>query len=310
MSLKQIGTLVIGGGGYIGSNVVPILLKNGREVTVLGRDVRPKYAMPLGVTYIQGDFSQKNLISNLLEENQEVIHLAYASIPNTSFDNPLADLLDNLPPAVHLFSEAARLGVKLLLVSSGGTVYGEATSIPINEMHPTMPISPYGVTKLTLENYAYLFGKIHGLRYVCVRPSNAYGPGQRPFSGQGFIATAIGSVISGSPITIFGARGAVRDYIYIDDLAEGIVRALLDGCDGETYNIGSGIGLSNGDIIEILRPLIHPLGLELFVNYQPERPFDVRANCLDSAKIMMDTGWKSSVGFEVGLKRTIDSMLV
>ena len=117
-------------------------------------------------------------------------------MPNTSFDNPLSDLLQNLPPTVQLFSEAADRGVKLVLVSSGGTVYGEAIKLPICETHPTKPISPYGVTKRTLENYAYLYAATHGLKFVCVRPANAYGVGQRAFVGQGFISTAMAEIVN------------------------------------------------------------------------------------------------------------------
>jgi len=98
-------------------------------------------------------------------------------------------LLENLPPTVQLFAEVAASGRKLVFVSSGGTVYGEASKLPIREDHPTKPISPYGVTKLTLESYAHLYAVTHGLKFVCVRPANAFGPGQKPFTGQGFMPT-------------------------------------------------------------------------------------------------------------------------
>src|ERR1019366_9002266 len=166
--------LVIGGAGYIGSHLVPQLAAAGRRVTVLGRREFPKYELPEGANYVSGDFAQLELIRRLLDEHHEVIHLAFASVPNTSFENPLEDLVQNLPPTVQLFSEAAAKGAKLILVSSGGTVYGEAEELPIIESHITKPISPYGVTKLTLESYAYLYAATHGLKFVCVRPSNAY----------------------------------------------------------------------------------------------------------------------------------------
>lgn len=294
-------TLVIGGAGYIGSSLVPQLVAAGRRVTVLGRSVVPQYGLPEGVGYVAGDFAQHDLICGLLDTHDEVIHLAYATVPNTSFENPLADLLQNLPPTVQLFAEAADRGVKLVLVSSGGTVYGEAVELPIRETHPTRPISPYGVTKLTLENYAYLYATTHGLKFVCVRPSNAYGPGQRPFVGQGFIATAMASVMRGMPIKVFGEHGAIRDYLYVSDLASGIVSALMQGRLSETYNLGSGAGLSNLEVVGLLKPLMREIGYEVQVENLPERAFDVRANVLDSAKLRIDTGWKPVVGFDEGL---------
>ena len=301
---NKLNTLLIGGAGYIGAHLVPQLIATGRCVTVLGRSATPRYELLAGVDYVAGDFAQHELISRLLDGHQEVIHLAYATVPNTSFENPLADLLQNLPPTVQLFSEAADRGVKLVLVSSGGTVYGEADELPICETHPTKPISPYGVTKLTLENYAYLYAATHGLKFVCVRPANAYGVGQRPFVGQGFIATAMASAMRGMPVKIFGPCGTIRDYLYVSDLASGIVSTLEHGHLSETYNLGSGIGLSNLEVIEAFKPLMREIGCEVQVENLPERAFDVKANVLDSTKLQEHTGWKARVEFDDGLRRT------
>lgn len=305
-SIATIKTLVIGGAGYIGAHLLPQLIATGRHVTVLGRSSTPKYALPENTTYVSGDFCQRDLVGELLADHQEVIHLAYATVPNTSFDNPLGDLLQNLPPTVQLFSEAADRQVKLVLISSGGTVYGEANQLPIQETHQTKPISPYGVTKLTLENYAYLYAATHGLRFVCVRPGNAYGVGQRPFVGQGFISTAMASVMRGMPIKIFGQHGTVRDYLYVSDLASGIVNALEHGQLSETYNLGSGVGLSNADVIEAIKPLMRKIGCDVQVESLPERAFDVKANVLDSTKLKEHTGWRPQVKLEDGLVRTYE----
>lgn len=306
MTSSSNNTLVIGGAGYIGSHLTAQLLATGRKVTVLGRSLVPSNALPNGVNYIAGDFGQHQLITELLDKHEEVIHLAYATVPNTSFENPLADLLQNLPPTVQLFSEIADRGIKLVLVSSGGTVYGEAEKLPISETHPTKPISPYGVTKLTLENYAYLYAATHGLKFICVRPANAYGAGQKPFVGQGFISTAIASVMRGQPIKIFGQSGSVRDYIYVSDLAAGIVCALESGSLSETYNIGSGVGLSNMDVINAITPLLESTNCKLSVEHYPERTFDVKSNVLDATKIQQLTGWQPKVQFKDGLLFTLD----
>ena len=178
---QGLSALLIGGGGYIGSHLVPMLKASGRQVTVLGRRAQPAYSLPADVAYVEGDFADKTLLCRLLDIHQEVIHLAYATVPNTSYDDPMIDLRQNLCPAITLFTELAARNGRLLLVSSGGTVYGNALLVPISEGHPTQPISPYGVTKLTLERYANFYAVTRGLQYVCVRPANAYGVGQRPF---------------------------------------------------------------------------------------------------------------------------------
>jgi len=299
-------TLIIGGAGYIGAHLVQQLVAKGRQVTVLGRSPAPRFMLPEDVDYIVGDFAQHDMLCELLDLHQEVIHLAYSSVPNTSCENPLADLLQNLEPTVQLFSEVAARGLRLVFVSSGGTVYGEATELPMNETHSVKPISPYGVTKLTLENYANLYATTHGLKCVCVRPSNAYGVGQRPFIGQGFIATAMAFSMRGIPIKIFGEQGTVRDYLYVSDIASGIVSALERGKISQVYNLGSGKGLSNLDVIEDLKPLMQEIGREVQVEHLPDRAYDVRRNILDSSKLTIDTGWKPQVNFIEGMTMTRD----
>ncbi|HEY8035039.1 MAG TPA: NAD-dependent epimerase/dehydratase family protein [Methylobacter sp.] len=278
-SNSSTNTLVIGGAGYIGAQLVPQLVATGRRVTVLGRSLTPRYKLPVAVGYVARDFAQHDLINRLLDTHQEVVHLAYATVPNTSFENPLADLLQNLPPTVQLFSEAADRGVKLVLVSSGGTIYGEATKLPIREDHPTKPFSPYGVTKLTLENYAHLYAVTRGLQFICVRPANAFGIGQRPFVGQGFISTAMASAMRGQPIRIFGQNGTIRDYLYVSELAAGIVSALKKGHLSETYSLGSGVGLSNLDVIKGITPLIKELECEVCVEFLPNVPLMSKPMC-------------------------------
>lgn len=299
-------TLVIGGGGFIGGHLVPLLINSGRRVTVLGRSAAPRTTLPAEATYVSGDFGNTALIRSLLAAHAEVVHLAYATVPNTSYANPLGDLLENLPPTVQLFALAAELGLRLVLVSSGGTVYGEAAALPITETHATHPISPYGVTKLTLEKYAHLYAVTHGLDVVCLRPANAYGEGQRPFTGQGFIPTAMASALRGEPVRIFGARGTVRDYIHVHDIATGMLAALDRGETGGVYNLGSGVGRSNLDVVEAMAPLLADIGCAVRTAHEPERPFDVRANVLDSGRLTARTGWRPSVNFSDGLRRARD----
>lgn len=297
--------LVIGGAGYIGRYLLPILLGAGKQVTVLGRKPLSFWELPENIQYVEGDFGNYQLISKLLDLHDQVIHLAYATVPNTSYENPLADLLENLPATVQLFTEIAQRGLKLLLVSSGGTVYGEAEFLPIPETHPTKPISPYGLTKLTIENYARLYSVTKGLKYICVRPSNAYGVGQAPFTGQGFISTAIASIMQNKNVTIFGQQGTVRDYIYISDLASGIFSALEKGDLNETYNIGSGIGLSNFEIVLKIKDKLETLGYKVVVQHMPAREFDVKQNVLNTEKLTAHTGWYPSIDFDRGLISTL-----
>lgn len=307
--MSSTNTLVIGGAGYIGSNLVAQLVAAGRGVTVLGRSAAPRRAVATGAVYVSGDVADTALLDKLLDAHSEVIHLAYATAPNTAFANPLEDLMQNLRPAVALFAGAAQRGIRLVMVSSGGTVYGEAQSLPMREDHPTRPISPYGATKLTIEHYAHLSAATDALEFVCVRPANAYGAGQRPFVGQGFVATAMASAMQGRAIKIFGERGTVRDYLYVSDLASGIIAALEKGRPSETYNIGSAIGLSNFDVVSAMSDLLGRHGIEVAVEHLPERLSDVRANVLDYAKLQEHTGWRPHTGLAEGLALTYQWLL-
>lgn len=258
-----------------------------------------------GVTYVKGDYSQAYLLKKLLDQHQEVIHLAYSTVPNTSFENPISDLLQNLPPSIQLFSEAALRGIKLILVSSGGAVYGDIGRDPIKENYPVNPISPYGVTKLTIEKYAYLYSITHNLNYICIRPSNVYGRNQQAFTGQGFIATAIASILTNKPIKIYGKNGSIRDYIHVSDLVSGILSVIHQGRLSETYNIGSGIGYSNIDIIEKISLLIKETRFKAMIDFSQERLFDVKVNVLDSSKLNAHTGWVPKLDIYEGLSDTI-----
>lgn len=298
--------LLIGGNGYIGRALAPLLVQRGTSVTVLSRTPALAGMASNGIRHVTGEYGDPAVIAPLLDTHQLVVHLAYATVPNTSFDSPLLDLTENLVPAVGLFDGIAARGRLLVLISSGGTVYGEARQIPVSEDHPLHPISPYGVTKLTLENYAHLYSVTKGLRYICIRPANAFGPGQRPFAGQGFIATAFGCAMLERPISVFGEYGTVRDYLYIDDLARGLADIVTCGALSQTYNLGSGVGRSNLDVIDAINSVVHEDGLRLDIEHLPARPFDVAVNILNASKATRATGWSPTTTFEQGLRATYE----
>lgn len=301
-------TCVIGGAGFIGRFVVEELLRRGdRQVVVVGREDEAPH-LPAAVRYVQHPpDTTTELLVQTLSSVDEVIDLAYATVPQTSFQNPVNDILVNLPEAVRLFEQAAKLKLrKFIWISSGGTVYGPAQTVPLAEDHPTNPISPYGITKLAIEKYAHMYFHFSKLPIVCVRPANAFGPGQRVYAGQGFIGTAIASLLDNRTIDIFGEEGTIRDYLHINEMAAGIVAALIDGRPGEVYNLGSGEGHSNRHVVDLLMPLARAQGLTPEIRILAERPFDVKSNVLDSSKLCAHTGWQPSQSFNKSLQQTWD----
>jgi UDP-glucose 4-epimerase len=301
---------VIGGAGFIGTWLVRALLASGRDVTAMGRSAAPPPGFPAAARYVAGDYADRGRLRETFGGVDEVIDLAYATVPQTSYADPVFDIQANLPPSVGLLEEALAAGLKrVVFVSSGGTVYGPTDRLPIGEDAPTWPVSPYGITKLTIEKYARMFHRLHGLPVTIVRPGNAYGPGQRPFSGQGFIATAVATVLSGGEIPLFGAGDTVRDYVYVNDVASGILAALQDGAPGEIYNIGTGIGRSTAEVVAAIRRLAEPRGYRARTRSLPSRGFDVPANVLDAAKLVARTRWRPQTAFDAGLAATWEAML-
>lgn len=309
MQRKRAKTCVIGGAGFIGTYVTRLLVSAGRDVTVLGRRSRPDVDVPPGVSYLSGDYGDLSVLRNALRGVDELVDLAYATVPQTSFNDPIFDIGANLPQSVQLLQEAAAMSVrKVVVVSSGGTVYGIANALPIAENHPTNPISPYGITKLTIEKYAGMFRLVSNLPVVIARPGNAYGEEQRAFAGQGFIAAAIHSIVRGEKIAIFG-EGTIRDYLHVSDIASGIVALLECGEPGNAYNIGSGSGRSNLEVLQVIEPLARAAGLAVRTERLPERRFDVPSNVLDIRKLRAASGWRPQVDFSSGIERVWRAVL-
>ena len=294
---------VIGGGGFIGKFLVDELLQSGRDILVLGRQPKPRYKLNEKAVYAKCDYADRSELIRHLKQCNEVIDLAYSTVPQTSFQDPIFDLQSNLPSSIGLLEEVSKLPQiqTLLFVSSGGTVYGDVQNLPITEETSNAPVSPYGITKLTVERYLLMYHKLRGLPSIIVRPSNAYGIGQKPFTGQGFIATAMGMILSNQPVTIFGEHGTIRDYIHVRDIATGITAALNQGSKGQVYNIGSGVGRNNREVLEAINTISTNSGYQLKIDVQPKRGFDVEANVLNFGKLLACSGWLPNVNFEDGL---------
>ncbi len=296
---------LIGGSGFIGSHLASLLAASGRELIVVGRSAAPIRKLPLGAKYVCGDYGDPQLLRKLVSQTDEVVDLAYATVPQTSFADPIFDIQANLLPSVSMLRSAAEAGLRrVVLVSSGGTVYGVARSLPINEEHPTDPISPYGITKLTIEKYGLMLRRLTGLPMIIVRPGNAFGPGQIPEAGQGFIATAIARILSNREVTIYGQEGAIRDYVHVTDVARGITSALEHGQPGRCYNIGTGVGKSNLDVLRTIEPLASTHGRRIELRVAERRGFDVPVNILDSSRLREVSGWIPRVPFEAGIEET------
>jgi UDP-glucose 4-epimerase len=299
--------VLLGGTGFIGRRLADLCRTTGADVTVVSRHVPPAANLLGGVTYVQGDCASPEVLKQVLRPDHHVVFLAYNSVPKTSFDDPLRDIQENLPLAIALLGVLREVRVRrLLYVSSGGTVYGPTDAhVPIAEDHPTFPISPYGVTKLAIEKYCGMYARLFGVPIVIARPANPYGPGQVPNRGQGFIATAAAKILQGEPLAVFGACGTIRDYIYIDDLCTAMQLLLsADIAPGAIFNIGSGQGRNNLEIIAAIAAAAQPPRSDVRIEALPPRDFDVGYNVLSSERLHA-LGWRAPTPLDKGLAHTL-----
>ena len=295
--------LVLGGAGFIGANLVRALVAQGQRPRVLTRPSRSVAALrgQLGaVDLINGDLMDDVVVRAALTGVDTVFHLITTTFPNMVVQSSNYDLLSNLLPTIRVLELARELGVKrIVYASSGGTIYGEPRSVPIDEDHPLAPKSPYGQSKLTIENYLSFYGRTTPLEVCILRLSNPYGPGQNPFGVQGLVAVAMGCALDGRPISIYGEGTAVRDYIYIDDVVDAMLRAAVRT--PAVLNVSSGVGQS---VKQVLDAIDRISGRPLQRLALPARAGDVQANVLDNRRARQWLDWAPNTALDEGLRRT------
>lgn len=281
--------LLIGGAGFIGSNIVSHLLqKGGVTVYVLEPDFASLHRLKgMQIKVFRGDISNiEGVKTIILEYNiNTVVHLVSTLIPGSSFDDYQREFTNVLYPTVRLMEFCCEQDIKFVYFSSGGTVYGDRKGgvVPFKEIESMAPISFYGWSKQMMENSILFMHRTQKLKYVILRPSNPYGKGQNLHGKQGIIAVALGKILAGEEIEIWGDGSSVRDYIHIDDLGQAVAD-LLSGerIVNETLNIGSGVGYSVNEIIDALRKVVKE---EVKVKYVAARQVDVSSVVLDTTRL-------------------------
>jgi UDP-glucose 4-epimerase len=297
-----LNSLVVGGGGFIGTHLVERLSGDGYSVRVYDRSPNRFRSAPSGVEYVEGDLGNHGLIREAVEGMEVVFHLVSTTLPKTSNDDPIYDVRSNLVDTIQLLEACVEAGVrKVVFSSSGGTVYGPPETVPIPEDHPTNPISSYGIVKLTIEKYLGLFHHLYGLDYTALRISNPYGPYQDPAGQQGAISVFLNRIRTGQPITIWGDGNVVRDYLYVSDLVDALELAAEVETSSKVFNIGHGHGASLNELLEMIAAVV---GEWAVVEYLPGRPLDVPVSVLDIGRAESELGWSPRTELAEGIART------
>jgi UDP-glucose 4-epimerase len=290
--------------------MVEALLGRGYSVTVFEKekvDTANIAHVMSEIQLIQGDFSNRKNVEEVIGDHEYIVHLIGTTLPQTSTEHPVYDVESNVIPTLNLLDATKRSRVKrLVFASSGGTIYGIPKSLPISEDHPKNPVSAYGISKLMIEKYLQLYAYHHAIDVVCLRVSNPYGERQSHRTTQGAVAVFVWKALNGEPITIWGDGRVIRDFIYISDVVDMFVRSLeLDNRGIRVFNVGSGMGTSLNDLLQIIERVI---GIKLVLNYTKGRKVDIPVNVLDVSRAKKVFGWKPITTMKDGIARVVDFM--
>ena len=274
--------LFIGGAGFIGSNLIRKFDFNRYSIHVLEPESANSTRLDgQNVTIHKCTLSDIDTVHKIIVDNkiQIVVHLVSTLIPGSTYDDYKREFKNVIFPSIELMEICANENIKFVYFSSGGTVYGNRNDMnPFYEEDLMAPISYYGWSKQMMENSILFKHRTAGLNYLIVRPSNPYGHGQNIHAKQGLVAVAIGKILEGQTMEVWGDGSAIRDYIYIDDLSKIFNRLIEDNVQNVTLNLGSGRGYSVNDVLAFLKIVS---GIDYKIEYKNPRPVDVSNMVLD-----------------------------
>ena len=314
MAAEKRRVLVTGGAGFIGSHLADAYLDRGDEVWVVddlssGR----RSNVPDDAEFVEMDVRDDELRNLFREVRFDLVNHHAAQIDvRVSVNDPRKDASINLLGLLNICEGALEVGTRrLVFVSSGGVVYGEPEQIPTPESAPKLPLSPYGVTKLTGELYLNYYRMVRGLEYVALRYSNVYGPRQDPHGEAGVVAIFSNRLLHDESLTIFGDGEQTRDYVFVRDIVSANLLAsdLLQDEDGDddatgldrvAYNVGTGVGTSVNRLADALESIA---GCRPGREYRGERPGELRHSTLDTTRLRAQ-GWAPRFSLEEGLRET------
>ena len=300
--------LITGGAGFIGSHVADACVAAGHLTCVvddlsMGRreNLHPE------VEFVQLDIRSDKLWEMFDRVKFDVvIHHAAQMDVRKSVEDPLFDASVNIIGTLNLLEICRAHGVKqFIFASTGGAIYGDQSpdEKPADELHPTKPISPYGVSKLTIENYLHYYRTVFGLTHVVLRYGNVYGPRQNPHGEAGVIAIFTGKMLAGGQPVINGDGRQTRDYVYVEDVVKANMLALTYDRSG-IFNVGTGIETNVNELFAILRELTSSQCEE---QHAEAKKGEQQRSVLDATNISRTLGWAPGVALREGLRRTVDS---
>lgn len=299
--------LVTGGAGFIASHVAERYLHEGHEVAVLDDlSTGARENVPRAAVFFDCGIRDAAAVARVFREySPEIVshHAAHIDVARAVAD-PAHDASINIGGALNVLVSATQNGAhRFIFASSGGAVYGEPHYLPVDEKHPIEPASPYGLTKFTYENYLRMWRQWHGITPVILRYSNVFGPRQGATGEGGVVAVFARALLQKRTCRIFGDGTMTRDYVFVSDVVEANVRALMHG-DNDIFNIGTGIATSTQQVFDACRAACRVP--DALPEYLPERDGEVRNTFLDNSHARRVLGWQPRVSFQEGVQMTVE----
>jgi UDP-glucose 4-epimerase len=303
-------TLVTGAAGFIGSHVVDRLLTDGHHVVGVddlssGRlaNLTAANAAP-GFSFTEFDVTAPDLSDVVVDARPDVVlHLAAQISVRASVADPLHDTRVNVLGTVNVLEAARRAGVrKVVFASSGGSIYGEPATLPVDERAPTDPHSPYAAAKVTGETYLGAYRHLHGLDYTALALANVYGPRQDPHGEAGVVAIFTAALLRGEPTRVFGDGEHTRDYVYVGDVAEAFARATGERGGGRRFNIGTGVQTSD---LQLHSAVATAAGAPDDPARAPARLGDIRAVAVDPTAAAAGLDWRPTTDLATGVAAVV-----
>lgn len=298
-------TLVTGGAGFIGSNLVAALVEEKNEVSVLDNLITGKREnIPPGVPlYFHNIIEPEIIAATLKQVKPEIIfHLAGQIDVRKSIADPTFDAMTNVIGTINLLRGAIEARTKrFIFASTGGVIYGEPASLPAKETTPVVPLCAYGTAKACAEQYIAYFGRLYGLEAGILRYANVFGPRQNPHGEVGVIAIFMRQILAGETPVVYGDGEQTRDYVFVSDVVRANLLAAKGPCG--TYNIGTGVEVSVNKILQTFERI---LGRPIKTEYRPARLGEARRIMLEASKAKRELDWQPEVSFEDGLASTLE----
>jgi nucleoside-diphosphate-sugar epimerase len=298
--------LVTGGAGFIGSNLVRLLVEQGVSVRVLDNLSTGyiKNIENLPIEFVQGDMCDASSVQNAVDGMDVVFHLA-AHIGNVkSLEHPREDAQINVLGALNLLEAARKAGVRRIVYSSSAAIFGELLTMPIAEDHPQNPDSPYGVSKLAAEKYMLTFAKLYNMTVICLRYFNVYGVHQRYDAYGNVIPIFANQLVMSKPITIYGTGEQTRDFVNVKDVAKANFLAATQAQQTDVYNLGSGSNVTIKTLADYCQKASGINAVD--VVYAPPRRGEVLHCLADISKAKSDLGFEPNPDILSGLQEYFD----